>query len=270
MFDDLTKNQGAADDPAAQPTPPANLGLGPQEEVSFAQGDLPAPATVNLKPASPAEQTITPGQTAAAPATPPGQAEDIFSSVEEKTPPAKPKVFEPKPVPSAAPAGISPIENENSSHLVKKIIMLSAGILVFAGLAYGGYYGYTRYFKELFGRSVPVANKPAAETPAPIAEEPAAPAEEPVTPPAYEPAAEEPAALPDADQDGLTDEEETALGTDANNIDSDEDGLFDREEVKVYKTDPLDNDTDNDTFLDGDEVKGGYNPLGPGKLYEVK
>ncbi|MBI1908528.1 hypothetical protein HYS28_03930, partial [Candidatus Uhrbacteria bacterium] len=43
----------------------------------------------------------------------------------------------------------------------------------------------------------------------------------------------------------------------------------DREEVEVYDTDPLEEDTDGDTYLDGQEVKGGYNPNGPGKLFEV-
>jgi len=74
----------------------------------------------------------------------------------------------------------------------------------------------------------------------------------------------------DSDQDGLSDEEEKALGTDPNNIDTDGDGLFDREEAKVYKTDPLKADTDGDGYADGAEVKGGYNPNGPGKLYEIK
>jgi len=70
----------------------------------------------------------------------------------------------------------------------------------------------------------------------------------------------------DSDGDGLTDEEEMALGTDPNNTDTDGDGLFDYEEVKVYNTDPLNPDSDGDKYLDGEEVKNGYNPLGPGKL----
>jgi hypothetical protein len=34
----------------------------------------------------------------------------------------------------------------------------------------------------------------------------------------------------------------------------------------VWHTDPLNPDTDGDGFKDGDEVKNGFNPLGPGKL----
>jgi len=76
--------------------------------------------------------------------------------------------------------------------------------------------------------------------------------------------------MTDTDQDGLTDAEERELGTNINSIDSDFDGLFDREEVRVYKTDPLNKDTDGDSFLDGDEVRAGYNPNGEGKLYDIK
>lgn len=74
-----------------------------------------------------------------------------------------------------------------------------------------------------------------------------------------------PAALFDRDQDGLTDAEEDELGTNAIEKDTDFDGLSDAEEVNVHKTNPLLNDTDRDTFLDGVEVLGGYNPLGPGR-----
>ncbi|MFA6171033.1 MAG: hypothetical protein WC715_01025 [Patescibacteria group bacterium] len=74
----------------------------------------------------------------------------------------------------------------------------------------------------------------------------------------------------DSDNDGLNDTEEQSLGTDSQKVDTDGDGLFDKEEVYTYKTDPLNKDTDGDGYEDGSEVKGGYNPKGPGKLYEVK
>lgn len=73
----------------------------------------------------------------------------------------------------------------------------------------------------------------------------------------------------DTDQDGLLDSEETSLGTDLNLVDTDGDELFDREEAKIYKTDPLNPDTDADGYKDGEEVKGGYNPNGAGKLFEL-
>jgi hypothetical protein len=72
----------------------------------------------------------------------------------------------------------------------------------------------------------------------------------------------------DTDRDGLSDEEEKLLGTNINEPDTDGDGLYDREEVKVYKTNPLNPDTDGDGFVDGQEVNSGYNPNGPGKLFD--
>lgn len=48
--------------------------------------------------------------------------------------------------------------------------------------------------------------------------------------------------------------------------DNDVDGLTDSEEANIYKTDPRNPDTDGDSFKDGDEVKAGYNPKGPGRL----
>lgn len=73
----------------------------------------------------------------------------------------------------------------------------------------------------------------------------------------------------DSDHDGLTDNEEDSLGTNPNEVDTDGDNLFDYEEVKTYLTDPLNPDSDNDGYLDGEEVQNGYNPLGPGKLFNV-
>jgi len=58
----------------------------------------------------------------------------------------------------------------------------------------------------------------------------------------------------DSDGDGLTDDEEAAIGTDPYNPDTDGDGLRDGEEVKQYKTDPLNPDTDFDGLVDGAEV----------------
>lgn len=64
----------------------------------------------------------------------------------------------------------------------------------------------------------------------------------------------------DSDSDGLSDDEESTLGTNPNLIDSDNDGLNDYEEVKIYLTNPLNPDSDGDGYLDGAEVKSGYDP----------
>jgi len=73
----------------------------------------------------------------------------------------------------------------------------------------------------------------------------------------------------DSDGDGLSDAQEEELGTNRLAIDSDDDGLTDKDEVQIYNTNPLDPDTDGDTYLDGQEVKSGYNPNGAGKLFEA-
>lgn len=72
----------------------------------------------------------------------------------------------------------------------------------------------------------------------------------------------------DSDNDNLSDDKEKELGTNPNNWDSDSDGLGDGEEVNVWKTNPLNSDTDGDSYSDGSEVKNGYNPAGPGKIFE--
>lgn len=59
----------------------------------------------------------------------------------------------------------------------------------------------------------------------------------------------------DSDGDGLTDEQEEALGTDPLDPDTDGDGLSDGEEVTVYGTDPRNEDSDFDGLEDGDEVR---------------
>lgn len=68
-----------------------------------------------------------------------------------------------------------------------------------------------------------------------------------------------PAAV-DSDADGLSDDEETALGLDPTSADTDGDALDDATEVAMG-TDPLVVDTDGDSYRDGDEVLEGSDPL---------
>lgn len=68
----------------------------------------------------------------------------------------------------------------------------------------------------------------------------------------------------DSDNDGLTDVEEIAHGTNPADPDSDDDELSDGEEVNVYGTDPLSPSTDLDGLTDGEEVNVyGTDPLNP-------
>ncbi|HXK21169.1 MAG TPA: MarR family transcriptional regulator, partial [Myxococcota bacterium] len=69
--------------------------------------------------------------------------------------------------------------------------------------------------------------------------------------------------LDDGDQDGLTDSNEAALGTNPDIADTDGDGLADGAEVHTHGTNPLVFDTDGDGFGDGDEVAAGSDPLNP-------
>ncbi len=66
---------------------------------------------------------------------------------------------------------------------------------------------------------------------------------------------------PDTDGDGLNDGAEIDLGTDPLNPDTDGDGLNDGDEVLVHNTDPLNPDTDGDGLSDGKEIEIGTDPL---------
>ncbi|GAA3650616.1 hypothetical protein GCM10022237_07980 [Nocardioides ginsengisoli] len=67
----------------------------------------------------------------------------------------------------------------------------------------------------------------------------------------------------DKDGDGLTTDQEIALGTDPANPDTDGDGLTDGAEVTTHHTDPLDPDTDGGGVKDGAEVTRGTDPRDP-------
>ncbi|MEA2583080.1 MAG: hypothetical protein QOF33_1165 [Thermomicrobiales bacterium] len=70
----------------------------------------------------------------------------------------------------------------------------------------------------------------------------------------------------DTDGDGLTDDEEDAVGTDPTKPDTDGDGLPDANEVKQHGTDPKNPDTDNDGHNDHDEVNADTDPKDPASV----
>jgi hypothetical protein len=74
----------------------------------------------------------------------------------------------------------------------------------------------------------------------------------------------------DFDNDGLTNAEEIALGTNPRDRDTDSDGLSDYDEL-IYKTSPLKKDSDGDEIYDGAEIIIGTNPLIPDEqqIFEI-
>jgi serine/threonine protein kinase len=67
----------------------------------------------------------------------------------------------------------------------------------------------------------------------------------------------------DNDEDGLSNAQELAGGTDPENDDTDGDGLNDGQEVNQYGTNPKQEDSDGDTLVDGAEIEHGTSPTNP-------
>jgi hypothetical protein len=166
---------------------------------------------------------------------------------------------------------------------IKRILIASVVLIVLAMIGFGVWYFVIR---KPGAANTPTVVTPPAAAPAPTVPEPVVPsAPVPVpdenivnvdaTGPAKEPepVIEKPADVPlpvldaqkDSDKDGLTDEQEKKLGTDAANPDTDIDGLNDGAEINIWGTDPQNKDTDGDGFTDGQEVLNGFNPKGAGK-----
>lgn len=206
-----------------------------------------------------------------------GETEDIFAATDSLVESLnkgkeKPAAFEPKQMPGAGLGLREKLSDFGSDN--KKYFMLGLIVLVAAVFIGGGIWGIGKYGPMLknsgneAGKAADVATVNDTVNNSETAADNSSSNQ-----PADQAPVEQPEAAPqpvDTDGDGLTDEEEKTLGINSENIDSDNDGLFDREEVKVYKTNPLNPDTDDDGYLDGAEVKGGYNPNGPGNLYEIK
>ncbi|MFH0891742.1 MAG: hypothetical protein V1867_03095 [Candidatus Falkowbacteria bacterium] len=212
--------------------------------------------------------------------------EDIFADTDKAgaallAPKVKPAIFQPRTSPALLENYGHDDANSADKHAPKKLLLLSALIIAFIAIAGGGYLSFGLLFDT-------ADNLPAAE---PIENDvfPAGTEDDIVIPvnndeipvpdntapegevPQFTDTARDTENNPDidTDQDGLTDAEEEALGTDTASADSDSDGLFDREEVRVYMTDPLNPDTDGDSYTDGGEVDKGFNPKGAGKLYDM-
>lgn len=189
----------------------------------------------------------------------PKEPEDMFKDTDQPVPP----VMTHSPL-SSTPAVPTPLTSfpqpsiPSTPHMsAGKIILFVVGTVAIIGVA-----GFISYY-VLSAREpvVPtiVTEEPAGEVTQPVEEEPAV---------SEQPVGEEPQAV-DTDKDGLTDEEEATLGTSPRSSDTDRDELYDYEEVNVYHTNPLSKDSDGDSYEDGVEITGGYDPNGPGKLLQL-
>ncbi len=198
---------------------------------------------------------------------------DIFADV-DKAPPGA----------AGSEVVTPPVESHNATGPSK--LLLGVIVLAVFGLGGGGYFFFAGKSKGAASTNdasavqvttMPEAPAPVAPIPEPmLTEQPAVATNTNTAPEVTSPAPTEPVQPPeavqkpaDADGDGLSDAEEAQAGTNPQSADTDQDGLNDNEELKTWRTDPKNPDTDGDGYLDGQEVKGGFNPNGPGKLFEV-
>lgn len=219
----------------------------------------------------------------------PVEADDMFRDVDVAAEPEKPNALEsgllkprtttpapvaPKPAaanppsasrPSAAivPASVELIDKNMdvpvSSPIVGKIILTVLIFVILALGAFGGWWAYMHYFKE---GAPPVTN----QQPNNVVPTGTAPTTTETVPNVNNEVNNTMTTPVDSDNDGLTDDQERALGTSTANPDTDGDGVSDGDEVVIWNTNPLVADTDGDGYADGVEIKNGYNPNGPGKL----
>lgn len=161
-------------------------------------------------------------------------------------------------------------------YVQKKFIVLLLGVVFLLIIVIFGVQFALRFFAPQPAALTPTPSAapaipavPVTETPAPSTAQPAT-EEQPVSVAPQPSAANAGAAQEvDTDGDGLLDSEEKAIGTNITLTDTDGDELSDREEFRVFGTDPLNPDTDGDTYLDGVEVRNGYNPKGEGLLFTI-
>lgn len=182
--------------------------------------------------------------------------------------------------PMAAPALY-----EMKQPILGKILLFFLIVVVLGGLGFGGWYGYDKFIKNkvvtpLVPTSTVNEEKKADLATPPVSEVKTSEVESPPVQNAVSPTTSDVTAKMnndkilfgeaiDSDKDGLDDVREKEIGADPFKADTDNDGLTDGDEVIIWKTNPLNPDTDTDSYKDGEEVRNGYNPLGPGKLFNV-
>lgn len=273
MFEEQTQTQG---------NPPQNLPTEPVDMFAGLDGDQGLAATPAGEPVKDALSAglLKPKVEATGRQTPPnlplerGGGEPSLLSKEGTGEVAKATAATPS---AAAEQAVYAMK----APILGKVLVFVVGVVVLGGLGFGGFWVYGKFLKKSPAvlppvdltssepENTPVENLPPAEAPAPVVAEVAAPTA----------TAEIPAQMKndsilfgqpvDTDKDGLDDIREREIGTNLANVDTDADGLSDSDEVLIWKTDPLNPDSDGDSYVDGKEVRNGYNPLGPGKLFNA-
>jgi hypothetical protein len=227
-----------------------------EKEPEDILGDVGAGAPKPTPPTQSKPEASTPPPPHGQPSTPPPPAKTppMKESVPEPVAPPFAKVAEDKESATATP--IPPLKVQQGN-LVKYFVIALLVILVLAAAGLISYW--------LLGRTAEPAMTVLDEEVDAFAVEVEEPAEEEVEPdPEPEPEPEL-----DTDRDGLSDIQEAELGTSLRIADTDADGLSDYEELNTWNTDPLDPDTDGDSYIDGAEIDSGFDPNGPGQLFEL-
>ena len=136
----------------------------------------------------------------------------------------------PPPAPAPKPVIAAPLHGKPHGKIA---LLIGIGIILFFGIGILEFFRASTASKEIATPSVPSAPEPQPSSP-------------PISPTGETPSPlPQPSPFPEGSRPG---------------IDSDSDGLTDIEEQLIYVTDPHLPDTDNDGFLDGNEVFHLYNP----------
>ncbi|EKD43234.1 MAG: hypothetical protein ACD_72C00399G0001 [uncultured bacterium] len=163
---------------------------------------------------------------------------------------------------------------EMKQPILGKILLFVLVAIILGGVGFGGWFVYNKFVKI----QPPLDATKTTQTPetSPVTTEPVVTPVVEVVAPVVVTTSEVTAGMNndkilfgqtvDSDNDGLDDIREQQIGTNISKADTDSDDLNDYDEVVIWKTDSLNPDTDGDGYKDGEEVKNGYSPLGPGKL----
>lgn len=154
-----------------------------------------------------------------------------------------------------------------SNHRMLTLILLVVVLLVVGG---GGFWVYANFMKNapvIDGQTEITPIEPTVSVPVPVAPTLEVTEVAPIVTSTLDSAILDGQPL-DTDADGLTDDQEKTVLTNPMSWDTDGDLLSDGDEINTWQTNPLLADSDGDSYKDGEEIRNGYNPKGPGKLFQ--